>query len=1020
MNTLQKRRLLRERRARKRGGSALRVLLALVLSLAALGSIGAAAAVGALFAVYRGYANDYVPIEEKLRQTNVGLTTIFDRNGEELGALPNKDAQLLNPVPLDQISQWMIDATVSTEDNSFWQNPGINFKGLARAAYENYVGGGIGSGTGGSSITQQLIKNVYICPNINTPDDPTRCVTAERTLDRKLREIVYALELDKDYSKEQVLQWYLNQVSYADRYIGVQAAAQGYFRKDAKDLTLGEAALLAGVVAYPTKYHPRLNCLLAEGTQECQLDELNRTTLAGDAKVRQEFVLDLMVEHNRVTRAEADAAKAEVIKVYASSNPVKAAAWIDNQVQPRLQRMCEAGVIPRLPDAANCEDSVSSSGWKVTTTLDWKLTDSAMQMARGFIETGLSQGCECNNAAIATIEPSTGQIIVYAPNRDPSYTGDRRVAGNIDQLVEINQPGSSFKPAVYLAWFDKNNKAPMSTFWDTSPLTVEGVAITNPRSGGSSEGLISARAGLGGSQNVPAFRAAVEAGPDNVIQMAKALGITTLEQGFDPTFRAHSDVTYGASIATGGANIRAIDMAYMDSVIANMGVMVGVPSYAKYLPLKDMKQTYTENTDDASLAATQKIEFQKGNIRLQGTRELDPVVILKIEDSKGNVIYDHQAAGDLVKKQVVDAGSVWLLSSIMTDCTARFVIWGCGSSNQDLGLDFVTTEGVKVPSGVKTGTQQGPLSASDTLETWMTGFTRYAATAVWVGNATNELVNDRAFASANTTVRLWKTWMGAYHSFLQSSGQVTTFEDFKPLQPKNVAFGSFQTPSTDRVLGGGGGCSQAVMAWFRTDVKYESACEEREIDTRNGLLASDQTPAQYREIRKFVKLPAFKPELARELARQRNIPIAPTDRSTGQAAVSIASPTNGGTVQGLVRVVGGVTAPGTKSWTLQLGRGSNPADWQTIGSGSSTADGALGEFDANALEAGVYTIRLAVETAGSGTLSTSVTVNVRRGPTAATPGPGTPSPGPGGPGQTPVPTRTPRTQVPDTVPAGGN
>ncbi|MCK9520864.1 MAG: transglycosylase domain-containing protein, partial [Dehalococcoidia bacterium] len=161
MNSWQKRRLLNERRTARRRSPA-RILLAAGLALAALASIGAAGALGALFFVYQSYAEDYVPIEEKLRQQYVGLTTIFDRNGEELGSLPNADAQLLNPVKLEDISKWVLEATVSTEDNSFWDNPGINYRGLFRAAWENYAGGGIGTGTGGSSITQQLIKNVYI------------------------------------------------------------------------------------------------------------------------------------------------------------------------------------------------------------------------------------------------------------------------------------------------------------------------------------------------------------------------------------------------------------------------------------------------------------------------------------------------------------------------------------------------------------------------------------------------------------------------------------------------------------------------------------------------------------------------------------------------------------------------------------------------------------------------------------------------------------------------------------------
>ncbi|MBK9343777.1 MAG: hypothetical protein IPN07_12260 [Dehalococcoidia bacterium] len=272
-----------------------------------------------------------------------------------------------------------------------------------------------------------------------------------------------------------------------------------------------------------------------------------------------------------------------------------------------------------------------------------------------------------------------------------------------------------------------------------------------------------------------AFRAAQEGGVDNVIETAKKLGITTLEQHFDPTFGNHQAVTYGASIATGGANIRAVDMAYMDATIANMGKMIGTKSYAEYVPLKDLKNTATDIGADYDTAVRQAIEFQRGNIRIPGTREIDPVVVLEVRDKDGGLVYREPDKRE--SKQTIDAGSVWLLHSIMSDCTARFVIWGCGGSNNDLGLDFYSG-GVKIPSGVKTGTQQGPLKASDTLETWMTGYSRHAATAVWVGNANNELVNDRSFASANATVRLWKNWMGSYHELLASRGVTDIAQGF--------------------------------------------------------------------------------------------------------------------------------------------------------------------------------------------------------------------------------------------------
>ncbi|MEO8541570.1 MAG: transglycosylase domain-containing protein [bacterium] len=1004
MSSLITRRRLQARRARRSHNS--RPILIALVGLLGLGSICAAAGLGALFTVYNSYAHDYVPIEQKLQQRNVGLTEIYDRNGPDgenavlLGRLTNPDAQLLEPVPLSEISPFLVAATVSTEDNSFWDNPGINFTGLARAAYENYVLNEFGGGTGGSSITQQLIKNVYICPNINTADDPTRCVTADRTLDRKLREIVYAVELTHDYTKEEILTWYLNQISYADRYVGIQAASEGYFHKKASDLTLAEASLLAGVPQFPTKFHPRYNCIKNDdGT--CVLDELGRTTVAGDAKVRQEAVLDLMVIHGRATAEDVAAAKAEEVHVYAASNPLKAESWVDNQVEPRLVRMCKAGLLPKAKDI-DCETWVHSAGYKVTTTLDYSLTEQARLESQNWIQAGLAAGCECHNAAVITIEPTTGQIIVYSPNIDPTYRSDRRVAGDIDQLSEINQPGSSFKPAVYLNYFDSQNKAPMSAFWDTSPLSIAGVEITNPRQGGSSEGLISARAALGGSQNVGAFRAAADGGIDNVISMAQKLGITTLAQGFDPTFGNHKAVTYGASIATGGANIRAVDMAFMDSTIANMGKMVGTPSLAEYVEIKTLKSEAVDVGADYDLAVKQALEFQRGNLRINGTRELDPIVVLEVRDKDGGVVYKEP---EPQTKQVVNAGSVWLLHSIMSDCTARFIIWGCGGSNTDLGLDFYS-DGVKIPSAVKTGTQQGPLRASDTLETWMTGYTRHAATAVWVGNANNELVNDRAFASANATVHLWKSWMGEYHSALKARGVTDIAQGFSDLQPPNVAQRSFETPATDRTLGEPKYCDQTVTSWVRTDVTYASQCEEREIDTRNGFLATADTPAQFKETKKFVKLPTFEPNSAVELAKERGIPIAPTEKSNGSAALVISNLQNGRTLSTTFQVTGSVNVPKLKNWKLEIGESASPTEWKTLGTGTANvAEGPLGTIEPKDLKDNtVYTVRLSTDD-GKG-LKSSVVINVKKsgGPVPS----GTPTPSPTGNPNFPVGTITPQ------------
>ncbi|MFQ5381920.1 MAG: LuxR C-terminal-related transcriptional regulator, partial [Dehalococcoidia bacterium] len=150
--------------------------------------------------------------------------------------------------------------------------------------------------------------------------------------------------------------------------------------------------------------------------------------------------------------------------------PIRAAAFIDNLVEPRLIRMCEAGLLPPRAIDPDCTASVHTSGYTVTTSLDLELTEQAMGMIDEFVRSGLEEGCECHNGAIVTIDPASGQVVVYAPNRDPAESSNRRIAGDIDQLIEVNQAGPVFAPIVYLAWFERLGKAPLSTLWDTSPL----------------------------------------------------------------------------------------------------------------------------------------------------------------------------------------------------------------------------------------------------------------------------------------------------------------------------------------------------------------------------------------------------------------------------------------------------------------------------------------------------------------------------------------------------------------------
>jgi hypothetical protein len=218
-------------------------------------------------------------------------------------------------------------------------------------------------------------------------------------------------------------------------------------------------------------------------------------------------------------------------------------------------------------------------------------------------------------------------------------------------------------------------------------------------------------------------------------------------------------------------------------------------------------------------------------------------------------------------------------------------------------------------------------------------------------------------------------------------------------------------------------CDQQVSAWVRTDVTYASQCEEKEIDTRNGLLATPDTPAAFREVKKFVKLPSFKPEPAKELAKERGIPIAPTEKSNGQAALSIANLQTGRTISTTFQVTGTVNVPDLKKWTLEIGESANPTEWKTIGSGTTplTRESPLGVIEPRDLKDNtVHTVRLTTDD-GKG-LRISVVINIRR--TGVPNNPfgtstpqggvsGTPTPTPTGNPNFPVGTVTPQLPVPN-------
>jgi membrane peptidoglycan carboxypeptidase len=520
---------VRTRSRRRRQATGRSYLLPLALGgVFAAGVFAAAIAfalgVVALFVAekYEGYTSGVTDTQGLLSRLPQGGSRVYDRHGRLLYEWA--DAGLRRPVPLNEISPWMVKATIATEDNTFWTNNGLNVQGLARAGVENFSpwqDAGLLEGSGGSSITQQLAKNVYISPEERV----------QRTIERKMKESALALELTERYSKEQILEWYLNSISYGGLYVGVESAAQGYFAKSAKDLTIAEAALLAGIPQRPAAYEP-VNNLEA-------------------ALVRQREVLDLMVRHGFATVEEvAEARSAEIV-----ARPPQTHVLAPHFVFGPLAREIEAKF---------GADALTHGGLDIVTTLDLDLQQEGEQVLERWISEyeRVSGG---NNGALYALDAATGQVLVYVGSRD--YFRDD-IDGRNDNIEALNSPGSTLKPFTYLTAFQKG--------WNTGTAIPDvPMQLRDPTTGvvyeprnpiKSFQGLITVEKALGNSLNIPAVQAIQFAGVNETAQNLRRFGFTTIDS------RPNA---YGVALTVGGVDITLEDLVYGYSVFATGGLLRG-------------------------------------------------------------------------------------------------------------------------------------------------------------------------------------------------------------------------------------------------------------------------------------------------------------------------------------------------------------------------------------------------------------------------------------------------------------
>jgi penicillin-binding protein 1C len=502
-------------------------LLSVVLALVALVFLfnvsTVFAGLGTAFGIYSYYAADLPdPHAIETEQENFETTKIYDRTGKVL-LYEVFDPRLGDReyLALDQIPQACRDVTVALEDKTFWDNPGFDPEGIARAFWQNLQGGAI---QGASSITQQLVKNIII--------DPEERI--QRSYARKIKEVIMAVEITRRYEKPQILEWYLNTNHYGNLAYGIQAAAQVYFKKPAHDLTLAECAMLAPIPQYPI---------------------LNPIDRPEEAKQRQKLALDALVRDGYITQAEADDAFAQVLEV----KPVQErfdiiAPHFSIYVRKQLEEMFGADLVYR-------------GGLKVYTTLDLDLNNEAERIAREQVNKLMEEGHNASNACVVAIRPKTGEILAMVGSID--YWNEE-IDGNVNVCAADpgRQPGSSFKPFTYATAFAQKAVTPATMVMDVrrsfpDPPNPPYVPENYDRK---YHGAVRLRQALARSYNIPAVWTLNQAGVRNVINTAHRMGITTLNGDF-----------YGLALTLGGGEVKPLDMAYAYGVFANTGVMAGQP-----------------------------------------------------------------------------------------------------------------------------------------------------------------------------------------------------------------------------------------------------------------------------------------------------------------------------------------------------------------------------------------------------------------------------------------------------------
>lgn len=536
-----------------------------LLKLAIVGVVIVAIFVAALFAYYRRELDSIRP-GELAKRVQSTVTKYYDRNGillwEDRG-----DGNYKEVVESKDVAKVMKDATVAIEDKDFYKHGGVSFSGIIRAGLNNVIGGS-DNVQGASTLTQQLIKNVFFS------DDAAK---NRLSISRKIKEIILAIEVERMYNKDQILTLYLNEVPYGGRRNGVESAAMTYFGKHAKDVNVAEAALLASIPQNPSYYNPYT------------LDPESSKDLLS----RQHYVIDQMLAQGYINKQQADEAKAypvldSIKPELAATEDIKAPHFV---LETRRQLEAEFG-----------QKLMREGGLTVKTTLDYRVQEIAEKAVSDNLKAIRSNGSD--NVAMTSVDVPTGQVLAEVGSydyRDPSF-------GTVNGATANQQPGSSIKPFVYANLFKQRegtNYGAGSILADSNIDSLYGRGCPNCTLRNFDNrffGPMSIREALGNSRNPPAVQAGYIGGIDAAVQTARDAG--------DPGYCV--GIQYGLSAAIGGCYVHNDQHANAFATLARQGIYKPI---AYVLEVKNAQgQTIKQWKDESKRVLDPQITYIIGDI----------------------------------------------------------------------------------------------------------------------------------------------------------------------------------------------------------------------------------------------------------------------------------------------------------------------------------------------------------------------------------------------------------------------